>query len=121
MIKTKNKKAHIQKKHRSIRKNVFGCADRPRLAVFKSGKHIYVQAIDDEKRVTITSASTLSPELKDEVKSNNIEAAKKVGALIASKLKKAKIECVVFDRGGFVYHGKVAALADAVREAGIYL
>ena len=77
--------------------------------------------IDDEKRVTLASASTLSPELKDEVKSNNIEAAKKVGALIASKLKKAKIECVVFDRGGFVYHGKIAALADAVREAGIYL
>ena len=82
MIKTRNKKAHIQKKHRSIRKNVFGCADRPRLAVFKSGKHIYVQAIDDEKRVTLASASTLSPELKEEVKSNNIEAAKKVGALI---------------------------------------
>lgn len=121
MIKTRNKKEHIQKKHRSIRKSVFGVADRPRLAVYKSGKHIYAQAIDDEKGVTLASASTLSSELKEEIKGSNVDAAKKVGALIAAKLKKAGVECVVFDRGGFIYHGKVAALADAVREAGIYL
>lgn len=120
MIKTKNRKEQTQKKHRSIRKNLSGTAERPRLAVFKSAKHIYAQMIDDVNGVTLASASTLSPELKDEKLSGNVESAKKVGELLAKKAKKAKIEAVVFDRGGFVYHGKIAALADAVRESGIY-
>lgn len=105
-------------RHR-IRKKVSGTAMRPRLAVFRSEKHIYAQAIDDELGRTLASASTQSPELKELKSGGNCDAAKKVGNLIAKKLKDAGVKSIVFDRGGFLYHGRVKALADAVREEGL--
>ena len=90
----------------------------PRLAVFRSNKHIYAQVIDDLKGHTIVAASTLDKDLKLE-NTGNVEAAKAVGALVAKKATAAGISKVVFDRGGYLYHGKVAALADAAREAGL--
>ncbi len=116
MIKSKNKKDNIRKKHRGIRKKISGTSECPRLAVHKSGKHIYAQIIDDTKGLTLASASTVS--LKSE-KIADTEAAKKVGEEVAKAAKKVKIQDVVFDRGGFVYHGKIAALADAAREGGL--
>jgi large subunit ribosomal protein L18 len=103
-----------------IRKKLGGTADRPRLAVFRSDKHIYVQAIDDAGGKTLAAASTLDKDLKSSVKrGGNVDAAKAVGGAIASKLKGQGIETVVFDRGGYLYHGRVKALADAAREAGL--
>ena len=120
MIKQENRKAKVQKRHRSIRNKISGTTEFPRLAVYRSTKHIYAQLIDDEKHVTVASASTNDKELREKVTTGgNIEAAKLVGATIAEKAKKAGVECVVFDRGGFLYHGRVAALADAAREAGL--
>ena len=120
MIKQKERKPLVQKRHRSIRLKVSGTAEFPRLAVYRSTKHIYTQLIDDENRVTLASASSNDKDLKEQIKvGGNIEAAKVVGEAIAKKAKKAGIECVVFDRGGFLYHGRVAALADAAREAGL--
>lgn len=116
MIKQQDKKAQIRKKHRSVRKKVEGTSECPRLAVHKSGKHIYAQVIDDSKGLTLASSSTLALKLD---KTANTEAAKKVGEEIAKAAKKAKVKDVVFDRGGFVYHGKIAALADAAREGGL--
>ncbi len=111
------RRLHIKKR---IRGKITGTADRPRLAVFKSLKHIYAQVIDDKQGVTLVAASTLDKELKDKVKfGGNVEAAKLVGALIADRLKEKKIETVVFDRGGYVYHGRIKALADAARENGL--
>ena len=118
MIKTKTRKTQTQKRHKSIRLKLSGTAEFPRLAVYRSTKHIYAQLIDDENRVTIAAASSVDPDLKL-THGGNIEAAKVVGEAIAKKAKKAKIESVVFDRGGFLYHGRVAALADAAREAGL--
>ena len=100
-----------------IRKKVHGDSNKPRLAVYKSNKNIYVQAIDDLNHTTIGSASTLSKELK--VERLTIDAAKKVGELMGDILNKNKIEEAVFDRGGYVYHGRVKALADGIREKGI--
>ena len=100
-----------------IRKKVYGDSNKPRLAVYKSNKNIYVQAIDDLNQTTIGSASTLSKELK--VERLTIDAAKKVGELMGDILNKNKIEEAVFDRGGYVYHGRVKALADGIREKGI--
>ena len=120
MIKQKTRKPLVQKRHRSIRVKLAGTAEFPRLAVYRSTKHIYAQLIDDENRVTIASASTNDKDLRDKVKvGGNIEAAKAVGEAIAQKAKKAGVNNVVFDRGGFLYHGRVAALADAAREAGL--
>ncbi len=120
MIKQKERKPIIQKKHRSIRLKISGTSEFPRLAVYRSTKHIYAQLIDDENHVTIASASSNDKDIKENLKNGgNIEAAKIVGESIAKKAKKAGIECVVFDRGGFLYHGRVAALADAAREAGL--
>jgi len=116
MIKQRNKKDLIRKKHIGIRKKVSGTPECPRLAVHKTGKHIYAQVIDDTKGLTLAAASTVSLKLE---KMADIEAAKKVGEEVAKAAKKAKIEKVVFDRGGFVYHGKISALADAAREAGL--
>ncbi|MCH7779878.1 MAG: 50S ribosomal protein L18 [Acidobacteria bacterium] len=99
-----------------IRRKVHGTAERPRLAVFRSIKHIYVQAIDDVAGRTLVHASSRDSEIKGE---GNIEAAKKVGALVAQRLKDAGVEQVVFDRGGVLYHGRVRAIADAVRQAGL--
>ena len=120
MIKQRARKPIVQKRHRSIRTKLAGTAEFPRLAVYRSTKHIYAQLIDDDNKVTIASASTNDKDLREKVKvGGNIEAAKVVGEAIAQKAKKAGIECVVFDRGGFLYHGRVAALADAAREAGL--
>ena len=103
-----------------VRKKVVGISERPRLAVFKSLKHIYTQIIDDEKGITIVAASTLSPELTNSLSTaGNIDAARKVGQLIASKAKERQIESVVFDRGGYPYHGRVQGLAEAAREGGL--
>jgi large subunit ribosomal protein L18 len=120
MIKQKERKPIVQKRHRSIRLKVSGTAEFPRLAVYRSTKHIYAQLIDDENHVTLASASSVDKDLKESIKNGgNIEAAKVVGEAIAKKAKKAGISEVVFDRGGFLYHGRVAALADAAREAGL--
>ncbi len=120
MIKQETRKPRIQKRHRTIRTKLSGTAEFPRLAVHRSTKHIYAQLIDDEKHVTIAAASSNDKDLKEKLNhGGNIEAAKVVGEAIAQKAKKAGIECVVFDRGGFLYHGRVAALADAAREAGL--
>jgi len=106
-------------RHR-IRKKVSGTADKPRLAVFRSDKHIYAQAIDDGSGRTIAHASTLDADLKVNVeRGGNIDAAKAVGGAIAARLKDKGIEDVVFDRGGYLYHGRIKALADAAREAGL--
>jgi len=103
-----------------IRRKVGGTAARPRLAVFRSLKHIYAQAIDDEAGRTVAQASSQDKELREaERGGGNIEAAKKVGELIARRLKDAGVESIVFDRGGVVYHGRVRALAEAAREVGI--
>ncbi len=103
-----------------IRKKVWGSVERPRLSVFRSAGHIYAQIIRDTDGVTLVAASTLSPELKShEGHRGNIEAAKAVGKLIAERAKGASISQVVFDRNGFLYHGRVSALADAAREAGL--
>ena len=121
MITKKNAKEQVRRVHRRIRTKIEGCAERPRLAVYKSGKHIYAQLIDDVNHVTLASASSLDKDLKDQVKNGaNIEAVKLVGTTDAKKAKEKGIECVVFDRGGFLYHGRIAALADAAREAGLF-
>ena len=105
-------------RHARIRNKVSGTGELPRLCVFRSLKNISVQIIDDEKGVTLVSASSQDKELKIK-NGGNVEASKLVGALVAKKAKKAKISKVVFDRGGYLYHGRVKALADAARENGL--
>ena len=105
-------------RHTRIRNSVVGTAEKPRMCVFRSNANISVQIIDDEKQVTLVSASSLEKELKL-TNGGNVEAAKKVGAEIAKRAKKAKINEVVFDRGGYLYHGRVKALAEAARENGL--
>jgi large subunit ribosomal protein L18 len=106
--------------HRRIRKKLSGSTARPRLAVFRSQAHIYAQVINDEEGRTLCSASTVDKDLRAKKTSGaNVAAAKAVGALIASRAKEKGIEAVVFDRGGFQYHGRIKALADAAREAGL--
>ena len=118
MIKQQTRKPLVQKRHRSIRVKISGTSEFPRLAVYRSTKHIYAQLIDDVNHVTLASAN--DKDIKEKLShGGNIEAAKVVGEAIAQKAKKAGVECVVFDRGGFLYHGRVAALADAAREAGL--
>lgn len=118
-MKLSKRKARIRS-HKRVRKIVSGTAERPRLAVFRSLKGIYVQAIDDETGNTIVSASTLEKEFKALGKSGgNIEAAKFVGNAIASRLKEKGVEKAVFDRGGFLYHGRIKAVAESAREAGL--
>ena len=103
-----------------IRKRLSGSEGRPRLAVFRSDKHIYAQVIDDGSGRTVAQASSLDKELRVTGKrGGNVEAAKKVGSAIASRLKERGIENVVFDRGGYLYHGRIKALAEAAREAGL--
>lgn len=102
--------------HERIRKRVEGTPERPRLSVYRSGQHIYAQVIDDTKGHTLASASSLSGE---GVTGGNIAGATAVGKLIAEKAKSAGVEKVVFDRGGYIYHGRIKALADAAREAGL--
>ncbi|GAB7387280.1 50S ribosomal protein L18 [Bacillaceae bacterium] len=109
-----------KKRHLRIRKKVFGTPERPRLNVFRSNKHIYAQLIDDTKGITLAAASTLDPELRGSLESGgNVEAAAKVGALIAKRALEKGYKSVVFDRGGYLYHGRVKALAEAARETGL--
>ena len=106
--------------HDRIRKNLSGTEGRPRLCVFRSNKHIYAQIIDDSKGTTVTAASTLDADAKKDLKSGgNIAAAKAVGKLVAERAKAKGIEAVLFDRGGYLYHGRVKALAEAARAAGL--
>jgi large subunit ribosomal protein L18 len=115
MTKKKDTLDPRQRRHRRVRKKVRGTAERPRLAVFRSNNHIYAQVIDDVAGRTIAAATTI----KLGGATGNIDAAKKVGTEVAEKAKAAGVTKVVFDRGGFLYHGRVAALADAAREAGL--
>ena len=109
-----------ENKHRRLRHHLNGTATTPRLAVFRSNKHMYAQIIDDTGGNTLVSASTLEKDVKAELeKTNNVEAAAKLGTVIAKKALDKGINTVVFDRGGFIYQGKVKALADAAREAGL--
>ena len=108
------------KKHKKIRNRFSGTAQRPRLAVFRSNNHMYAQIIDDTVGNTLVSASTLEKEISAEIeKTNNVDAAAYLGTVIAKRAIEKGIKEVVFDRGGFIYQGKVAALADAAREAGL--
>ncbi len=108
------------KKHRRLRSRLVGTANKPRLAVFRSNNHMYAQIIDDTVGNTLVAASTLDKEVKAELeKTNDVEAAAKVGAAIAKKALDKGIKTVIFDRGGYIYQGKVKALADAAREAGL--
>ena len=118
MIKKVSRNEMRLERHKRIRKTLSGTAERPRLNVFRSNANITAQIIDDEKGVTLVSASTLEKDLKI-VNGGNIEAAKIIGQEIAKRAKKAKITQVVFDRGGYLYHGRVKALADAARESGL--
>ena len=108
------------RRHRRVRKKVSGTAERPRLAVFRSNNHIYAQVIDDVAGRTVAAASTADAALKDGP-TGNIDAATKVGTLVAERAKAAGVTKVVFDRGGNLYHGRVAAVADAARAAGLEL
>lgn len=108
------------KRHLRVRKKIEGTTARPRLNVFRSSKHIYAQLIDDVKGVTIVSASTMDKELREQVTNGgSVESARKVGELVAKRAKEAGVSNVVFDRGGYLYHGRIQALADAAREAGL--
>ena len=108
------------KKHRRLRNHLSGTATTPRLAVFRSNNHMYAQIIDDTVGKTLVSASTTQQEVKAELeKTNNVDAAAYLGTVIGKKAIEAGIKEVVFDRGGFIYHGKIQALADAAREAGL--
>lgn len=116
MIKHIDKNIARQRRHARVRDHVQGTASCPRVSVFRSHKAIYVQLVDDEKHATIAASSSIALGLTD---GGNIEGAKKVGADIAEKAKKIGIETVVFDRSGYLYHGRIKALADAAREAGL--
>ena len=116
MIKKESNNVARLRRHARVRKNVFGTAEMPRLNVFRSNSEIYAQIIDDEAQTTLVSSSSVALKLEN---GGNIEAAKLVGADIAKKAKEAKIKKVVFDRGGYQYHGRVEALADAARENGL--
>lgn len=120
MITRVDRKEVRMKKHKRVRKNVFGTAERPRLAVFRSLNHMYAQVINDELGVTLAAASSLDPELKAAgVAGGNIDGASKVGELVAKRTLEKGISDVVFDRGGNLYHGRIAAVAEAAREAGL--
>jgi|SRR6056297_588980 len=120
MIKKNDRKYSRKKRHLRVRKKVTGTPERPRMAVFRSEKHIYAQIIDDSTHHTLCTSSTVKGELKSSLeKTWDKTAAEKVGEDIAKKAKDAGIEEVVFDRGGFKYHGRVKALADGARNAGL--
>ena len=118
---SKKSRAEIRaKKHRRLRNHISGTAERPRLAVFRSNNHMYAQIIDDTVGNTLVAASTLQKDVKAELeKTNNVDAAAYLGTVIAKKALEKGITTVVFDRGGFIYQGKIKALADAAREAGL--
>ena len=117
MIKRPDTRAQRIKRHNRVRGKISGTAERPRLCVFRSENHIYAQIIDDVAGKTLVSASTV--EKSFEGNGSNVEAAKKIGAVIAERALKQGVEEVVFDRGGYIYHGRVKALAEAAREGGL--
>ena len=120
MVSKKSRTVVRENKHRKLRNRFSGTAERPRLAVFRSNNHMYAQIIDDTVGKTLLSASTLDKDVKAELeKTNNVEAATVVGTVVAKKALEKGITTVVYDRGGFVYEGKVKALAEAAREAGL--
>ena len=120
MVSKKSRTEVRVKKHRRVRNHLAGTAERPRLAVFRSNNHMYAQIIDDTVGKTLVSASTLDKEVKAECeKTNNVDAAAVVGTVVAKRALEKGITTVVYDRGGFVYEGKVKALAEAAREAGL--
>lgn len=118
MARTRHTEELRRRRHARVRRRVRGTASRPRLAVYRSNKHIAVQAIDDDAGVTLVAASSVEGDLRGSP-GGDLEAAKSVGTLVASRAKAAGITTVVFDRGGFAYHGRVAALADAARAEGL--
>lgn len=117
MVKKTDRKMERTRRHIRVRRKISGTAERPRLCVYRSNTNLYVQIIDDVAGKTLVSCSTLDKEIK--TKHANKEAAKEVGTLIAKKAKTNKIETVVFDRGGYIYHGVVKELAEAAREGGL--
>jgi large subunit ribosomal protein L18 len=117
MSKTKRKRVHRIRRHRRVRKKVFGTAERPRLNVFRSNRHIYAQLVDDERGVTIAAASSL----KGSEGGGKKEMAREVGKMVAKAALEAGFTSVQFDRGGYLYHGRVAAVAEGAREAGLRL
>ncbi len=120
MVSKKSRAEVRTKKHSRMRNRFSGTAERPRLSVFRSNNHMYAQVIDDTAGNTLVSASTLEKDVKAELeKTNNVEAAAYLGTVIAKRALEKGIKTVVFDRGGFIYQGKVAALAEAAREAGL--
>ncbi len=120
MVKKESRTKVRVNKHRKIRNRFAGTSERPRLAVFRSNNHMYAQIIDDTAGNTLVSASTLQKEVKAELeKTNNVDAAAYLGKVIAQRALEKGIKTVVFDRGGFIYQGKIQALADAAREAGL--
>lgn len=120
MVSKKSRSEVLVKKHQRLRNRFSGTAERPRLAVFRSNDHMYAQIIDDVAGNTLCAASTAEKEVKAELeKTNNVAAAAFVGTVIAKRALEKGIKQVVFDRGGYIYHGKVQALADAAREAGL--
>lgn len=120
MIKKRSRQKIRVKRHYKLRHHLSGTKERPRLCVFRSNKHMYAQIIDDTESKTIVAASTMEKSISEGLKStSDVEAAKKVGAELAKRAKEKGITTVVFDRGGYVYHGRVAAIADSCREAGL--
>ena len=120
MVRKESRAKVRENKHRRLRNRISGTTERPRLAVFISNNHMYAQIIDDTVGNTIAAASTLDKDVKDAVeKTNNVAAAAQVGTVIAKRALEKGITTVVFDRGGYIYQGKVQALADAAREAGL--
>ena len=120
MVSKQSRTAVREKKHARLRNRFSGTTERPRLAVFRSNNHMYAQIIDDTVGNTLVAASTLQKEVKAELeKTNNVDAAAYLGTVIAKKALEKGITTVVFDRGGFIYQGKIKALADAAREAGL--
>ena len=120
MKKTTTKQRRLLRTRNKVKQAAIKSKDRPRLSVHRSGVHIYAQVIDDVKGVTLAAASTIDPDLKGKLKASaNKDAAQAVGKLVAERAKKAGVEKVVFDRGSYAYHGRVKALADAAREAGL--
>lgn len=117
MITKIDRKMTRQRRHIRVRRKVSGTSECPRLCIYRSNKNLFVQVIDDEKQTTLCQASTLDKEIK--TKHANIEAAKEVGALIAKRALEKNIKAVVYDRGGYIYHGVVKQLAESAREAGL--
>ncbi len=120
MLSKAERKSPVLRRKRRVRKKILGTPQKPRLSVFRTNKHMYAQVIDDTMGRTLLSASTLSPELRGALRSTgSVEAASKVGELLARKAMEAKVERVVFDRNRYKYHGRVKALADAARQGGL--